>query len=226
MPRVITGPGAREPAGGAEIVGDCRAALRRPSVSQAVAASPVRPAGQLPAWPPDGRAAVRRRRGGPERLERRESQKCLMARLAMYATLRLRGIQMWIRSILLLCAAGCVDAGDAAPAVATATDATAVPFECLNHTSIHVVTCSGVISLFPISITIEDLRVLSDNELTILSGDLDELAVLDGGIVNHGEILDRVEALVLDDVLGKFAIEISGDDVVVCTSLAGPPICL
>jgi len=132
---------------------------------------------------------------------------------------------MWIRSMILISAIGCVGTGDAEPAIATVSADTTVPFQCLNHTTIHVVTCEGSISLFPITVTI---GILSDNDLTIrtiLSGALDELAIVDRDILNYSEILDDVEGVVVD-VLDEFAVPVTDDVVLVCTTLTGPPICV
>src|ERR1044071_8388621 len=113
---------------------------------------------------------------------------------------------MWIRSLLLLCAMGCVGVGNAEDEVATAEQPSTTRFHCLNTGSIHVVVCSGSISLFPITITIDELSILSDNHIDILSDDLDDLAILDGDIVDYNTILDDVETQVLTDFLDKFQI--------------------
>src|SRR4051812_39757753 len=102
---------------------------------------------------------------------------------------------MWIRSVILMCAMGCVGVGDAGDdRVATAAESSTIHFQCLNHTSIHVVVCTGSISLFPITITIDELSILSGNHLDILSGDLNDLAILDGDVLDHNAILEHVES--------------------------------
>jgi len=111
------------------------------------------------------------------------------------------------------------------PSSATTVEQHSMNFHCLNHTSIHVVTCSGSISLFPITITIDSLRILSDNEITILSNDLNDVSILDGGILNHDKILNDVEAAVLVDFLDKFLITVTGNDVDVCTLVGGLAVC-
>src|SRR5262245_61484546 len=97
---------------------------------------------------------------------------------------------MWIRSMMLLFALGCVATGDAVDDPVTTVTQSSMSFHCLNHTSIHVVTCSGSISLFPITITIEYIRILSDNEISILSDDLNDVSILDDGVLNHETILN------------------------------------
>ena len=132
---------------------------------------------------------------------------------------------MWIRSLLLMLVIGCVDTGNAADDRVAAVEQAAMHFHCLNHTSIHVVTCSGSISLFPITITIDSLRILSDNELTILSNDLNDVSILDDGILDHDKILNDVEASVLTDFLDKFLIAVTGNDVDACTLVGGLQVC-
>jgi hypothetical protein len=129
---------------------------------------------------------------------------------------------------VLLCAASCVDAGGAAEAPVPASavvQATTTGFHCLNHTSVHVVTCEGSISLFPITITIENLRILSDNDISILSDDLNDIAILDGGLVDHDEILGDLETGVLEDLANQLAITVTRNDIAVCTIVASVPIC-
>jgi hypothetical protein len=129
-------------------------------------------------------------------------------------------------TMLLLCAVSCVDAGDAAKATAATVDqASSTSFHCLNHTSIHVVTCEGSVSLFPITITIENLRVLSDNEISLLGDDLNDLAILDGNVVDHDQILGDLETGVLDDLANQLAITATSNDIAVCTIVAGVPSC-
>jgi hypothetical protein len=126
---------------------------------------------------------------------------------------------------MLIFVIGCVDTGNTPDDRVAAVEQAAMHFHCLNHTSIHVVTCSGSISLFPITITINSLRILSDNELTILSNDLNDVSILDDGILNHDKILDDVEAAVLTDFLDKFLVTVTGNDVDVCTLVGGLQVC-
>jgi hypothetical protein len=134
---------------------------------------------------------------------------------------------MWMRSLLLMFAIGCAGVGDAGePAVAAVAQHTTVPFHCLNHTSIHVVTCSGTISLFPITITIEDISILSDNDLTILSTDLDDLSNLDDGVLDHDKVLDHVEARVIRDLADVFGIVLTASEISVCTEISGGHFCV
>jgi hypothetical protein len=133
---------------------------------------------------------------------------------------------MWFRTLLLISALGCVASSEAVEDLTgTTTQRLTTDFECLNTGDLHVVECQGSISLFPITITIEHLHVLSGNELTILSGDLNDLADLDGNILDHNEILNDVEALVLDDFADKFDVDVTGNDVVVCTLVLGGQLC-
>jgi hypothetical protein len=131
---------------------------------------------------------------------------------------------MWIRSLLLVCAMGCVGVGPADDENVASQPST-IPFHCLDTGSIHVVVCSGSISLFPITITIDELSILSDNHIDILSDDLDDLAVLDGDLVDHDRILDDAESRVLGDFLDKFHLTVSRDRIAVCTVVAGAQLC-
>jgi hypothetical protein len=132
---------------------------------------------------------------------------------------------MWIRSVMLMFMIGCLAAADPADEPVATVAQSSTNFHCLNHTSIHVVTCQGSISLFPITITIKNLRILSDNEIDILSNDLNDLSVLDGGILDGDKILDDVEGKVLDDFLVKFLINVTKNDIDVCTLVAGVQRC-
>ena len=132
---------------------------------------------------------------------------------------------MWIRTVILTLAIGCVTTGNTSDDREATVEQRSMNFECLNHTAIHVVTCHGSIALFPLTITIEDIRILSDNEISILNGSLNDLSVLDGGELNHNEVLDDVEAVVLHDFLNEFLIEVNGNGVGVCTAVGGLPVC-
>lgn len=128
--------------------------------------------------------------------------------------------------MMLTCAAGCLGAScTTEQLVATVTDSVTVPFHCVNDTSIHVVTCHGSISLFPITITIDDISILSDNHIDVLSDELNDLAILDGGILDHSQILDDVETRVIDDMAALFDVIVARTDVSVCTTVAGGLVC-
>lgn len=132
---------------------------------------------------------------------------------------------MWARAIVVMFVVGCVAAGDAGRPTGAVRDDVTVNFHCLNHTSIHVVTCTGSISLFPITITIDSLRVLSDNEIEILDNDLDDLSVGDGDLVDDNQVLSGVESTVLNTFLDDYGIALDEAAVVVCTAVAGTQVC-
>lgn len=132
---------------------------------------------------------------------------------------------MWIRSAALVFMLGCVAAVDRAGDPVATVAQSSMGFHCLNHTSIHVVTCEGSILLFPITITIDSLRILSDNEISILSDDLNDVSILDGGILDGNKVLDDVEATVLDTFLESFEILVTRTGIVACTVVAGTQIC-
>jgi hypothetical protein len=129
-----------------------------------------------------------------------------------------------IAIFVALCAGGCVAGSPAEERRATATQ-DVLAFHCLNHTSIHVVTCSGSISLFPITITIDSLRVLSDNEISLLNDDLNDVSILDGSILDDNQVLNDVEATVADTFLDKFHLVVTTAEIAVCTVVAGAQSC-
>jgi len=135
---------------------------------------------------------------------------------------------MSIRSMMFAVALGAVGtlgyAGSAA-ADGAATQSGGGNFSCSNKLDISVVQCVGSISVLPISIDVKNVRALDGNELTILSGDLNHLSVLDGNILDHNKILNDVEVTTLQDFLNKFAIDVTKNDVDVCTTVLGAALC-
>jgi len=133
---------------------------------------------------------------------------------------------MWIRSMMLTFAVGCVGVGDAAEdqngAVAQESGG---GFQCVNKLNIQVVSCVGQVAVLPINVDIKDVRALNDNDLTVLSNDLNNVSILDGGILNNNKILDDVEANVLTDFLNKFDIDVTKNDIDVCTAVLGISLC-
>jgi len=98
-------------------------------------------------------------------------------------------------------------------------------FSCHNKLDIQVVSCIGSIAVLPISVDIKDVRALNDNELSVLSGDLNKVSILDGGILNNDKILNDAEVTVLDDFLNKFVVSVTKNDIDVCTSVLGAALC-
>ena len=130
-----------------------------------------------------------------------------------------------IAMFVTLFAGGCVDTGSPREEPRATVTQDVLAFHCLNHTSIHVVSCSGSISLFPITITIDSLRVLSDNEVSLLNDDLNDVSILDGSILDHNQILEDVEATVADTFLDRFHLVVTTTEIAVCTVVAGTQIC-
>src|SRR5262245_24597486 len=98
---------------------------------------------------------------------------------------------MKIQSMMLSLAiafAGCAttDTDD----TATTEQETGGGFSCSNKLSIQVVSCIGSVSVLPITVDIKNVRVLNDNELNVLSNDLNHVSILDGGILNNDKILN------------------------------------
>ena len=133
---------------------------------------------------------------------------------------------MFIRAMLLTLAVGCVGVGDTAE---DQTEAVAQNsgggFVCQNKAVLQVVACVGSIAVLPINIDVKDVRALNDNELTILSNDLNHVSILDGGILNNNKILEDAELSVLTDFLNKFDIDVTKNDIDVCTAVLGISLC-
>jgi hypothetical protein len=135
---------------------------------------------------------------------------------------------MSIRSMMFafaVGAAGLLGAAGSSHATGATTNTGGGGFTCVNKLSISAVECIGSISVLPISIDIKDVRVLDDNELTVLSDDLNKVSILDGGILNNDKILNDAEVTVLQDFLNKFNIDVTKNDVDVCTTVLGAVLC-
>jgi hypothetical protein len=138
---------------------------------------------------------------------------------------------MFIRSMMFLAAVG-LGACVAGPADdQTSDDQTASVeqhtggFNCVNKASIVGVECIGSIAVLPINVDIKNVGVLNNNDLNVLSNDLNKVSILDGGILNNDKILNDVEVTVLQDFLNKFLINVSKNDIDVCTSVLGILLC-
>ena len=130
---------------------------------------------------------------------------------------------MSIRSTLLTLAIGFVTAGTAAAdAPKTTNTGGGGGFVCTNGVGVG---CIGSIAVLPITVNIKDVRVLNDNELTVLSDDLNNLSILDGDILDYNTILNDVEVDVLTDFLDKFNINVTKNKIDVCTLVLGIQLC-
>ena len=127
---------------------------------------------------------------------------------------------MTIRSMMLTFGLGLAAVGATA-----ATAAADGGFHCQNKAGVQVVACLGSVSVLPISIEIKDVRALNDNELTVLSNDLNKVSILDGNILDHNKILNDVEVTTLQDFLNKFSIDVTKNDIDVCTTVLGGLLC-
>lgn len=123
--------------------------------------------------------------------------------------------------MMLVLAAGCA----AEDRVSTVASGDTVGFTCLNALAPHVVSCHGAISLFPITVTVDHARVLSDIELEVLTGDLDQLTVIDSNVTDGSRLLDDVGVTVLDAYLDALDIELTRDDFTVCVAVSGTQVC-
>jgi hypothetical protein len=143
---------------------------------------------------------------------------------------------MMIRSIVvpaMMFAAGCTGLGDDTSARDSQADGQAAElsgasssgaFQCLNKTSLQV-GCIGQIGVLPININVSQVSVLTNNQLLILSNDLNNLSIFDVGVLNGDEILNDVKATALSDFLNEFKVIITDNVVNVCTVLVGIQFC-
>src|SRR5688572_3248536 len=102
---------------------------------------------------------------------------------------------MLIRSMILaLAAASCTTDGR----TATTSQQTG-NFDCGQQTvgGVNVVNCDGTIALMPITIEVHNVEVLSNNEIEVLEGSLNDLSILEGSPIY---ILNEVEADVVDEL--------------------------
>ena len=125
--------------------------------------------------------------------------------------------------MLLVLAAGCAGAAD--DRASTVAQGDTVGFTCLNTLAPHVVSCHGAIALFPVTVTVDHARVLSDIELDVLIGDLDHLTVIDTNITDGSQLLDDVGVTVLDAYLDDLDIALTRDDITVCAAVSGTQVC-
>jgi hypothetical protein len=128
-------------------------------------------------------------------------------------------------SIAVACfAAGCVDAP--VEESGTTEQATGGGFECENKVvlGVQIVSCEGDILILPIKVDVKDVDVLSNNDLSILEGSLNDVADLNN-ILNVSKILNDVEVAVLNDFLNDFDIDVTKNEIDVCTTVLGGLLC-
>ena len=125
--------------------------------------------------------------------------------------------------MMLVLATGCAGAAD--DPASTVASADTVGFTCLNAVAPHVVSCHGTISLVPLTVTVEHVRVLTDIELDVLTGGLDHLTVIDTNITDGSQLLDDVGVTVLDAYLDDLDIALTRDDITVCAAVSGTQVC-
>jgi hypothetical protein len=133
---------------------------------------------------------------------------------------------MFTRSMMFVLAVGlgaCV--ADTADDQTAAVEQHTGGFTCSNKNSIQGVGCVGSISVLPINVDVKNVGVLDNNKLTILSDDLNNVSILDGGVLNNDKILNDVEVTVLEDFLNKFLINVTKNDIDVCTNVLGVQLC-
>jgi hypothetical protein len=129
------------------------------------------------------------------------------------------------RSMMLALGVACLAVGTAAADPGAATNSGGGGFNCVNKASISGVECVGSIAVLPINVDIKDVGVLDGNKLSVLNDDLNKVSVLDGNILDYNKILNDAEVTVLQDFLDKFDIDVTHNDVDVCTSVLGALLC-
>ena len=129
------------------------------------------------------------------------------------------------RSMMLAFAVACLGAGAAAADPGAATNTGGGGFNCQNKASIVGVECIGSISVLPVTVDVHDVGVLNGNDLSVLNDDLNKVSILDGNILDHNKILNDVEVTVLQDFLNKFVIDVTKNDIDVCTTVLGALLC-
>jgi hypothetical protein len=137
---------------------------------------------------------------------------------------------MPIRSLILALALGCLTGGcvgeesAADDPTATETQDSTSLWNCKNKNK--GVFCSGLVSVFPITIDIKNVRALNKTELNILNVDLSNLSILSQNDLDIDRVLTNVEVTVLDDFLNKLHIFVTKNDVDVCgITVLGGTIC-
>lgn len=125
------------------------------------------------------------------------------------------------RSMMLVCAlgalgaVGCVGTSDAADEASTSQNTgSGGLFDCQNNGNIGAV-CTGDISILN-GLTVNIDKTLDGNQLSVLSNDLNNLKITDINILDGNNILDDVKVVALNDVLTKFSIPVTAQDINVC----------
>ena len=130
---------------------------------------------------------------------------------------------MWIRSLMLMFAVGCAAMDSADDEVTAAVEQNSTGgFQCRNGDG---VICVGQIAILPINVDIKNVRILNNSELSLIEDSLNNLAILDGGILDNGKILNDVELTVLTDFLEELDLDVTKNDINVCTSVLGLLLC-
>jgi len=129
---------------------------------------------------------------------------------------------MSIRSIMLGLAISLVGVTSASADSGATTNTGGGGFTCTNGVGVG---CIGSISVLPITVNVKDVRALDNNELTVLSDDLNDISILDGDILDYNTILNDVEVGVLSDFLNYFNINVTKNNINVCTLVLGLQLC-
>ena len=129
-------------------------------------------------------------------------------------------IRSMILAIAIAGAVGCVAQDDQTASAEQHTGGSGL-FDCQNKASISGVQCVSA----PITIDVKDVDVLSGNDLTVLSNDLNNLNIGDINILNYNTILSGIEATVLNDFLNKFNVDTDVSKIDVCALVGFAQFC-
>jgi hypothetical protein len=138
---------------------------------------------------------------------------------------------MMIRSFILALALGSLTFGCVAdessaedPTGTESQETNTSLWKCKNKSGPSVF-CSGGLSILPITVNVVNTRVLNDAELKILNIDLTNVSILSQNEVDINKVLSNIEVTVLQDFLNKFKINVTDNDVNVCTAVLAGLLC-
>lgn len=144
-------------------------------------------------------------------------------------------IRSMVFTLAVCLAAGCVaenssgegglSEGESNADEVTTTDPATPNFKCLNVAAVQLVSCSGIVAIFPIKVDIGDVDVLSNNDLNLLNNSLNKVAILNHLNVDVNNVLKKVELEVLNVFLNTLKLDLELENINVCTVVAGGLIC-
>lgn len=131
-----------------------------------------------------------------------------------------------IRSMMLALvvagAVGCMDS-PAEDSTAAVEQGVGGHFGCSN--GINVVTCNETALLIPVNINIKDNNVLTNNDITVLKDNLNDLTITLKDVVDVTKILNDNEVKVFDVLNGLGIANITKNDIDVCALVGVLQLC-